>query len=52
MMCAAKALYCFALTLNDVGDHESSTGVVTDEMTTGQVTFNLQGKQIPKERKT
>ena len=43
---------CLALTLNDVGDHESSAGVVTDETTTGQVAFNLQGEQIPGERKT
>lgn len=41
---------CYALTLNDVGDHESSAGVVTDEMTACQVVFNLQGKQIPRDR--
>lgn len=35
------------LRLNDVGDHESSAGVVTDETTTGQIAFNLQSKQIP-----
>lgn len=43
---------CVAPTLNDVGDHESSAGVVTDEMTAGKVTFYLQGKQIPGERQT
>lgn len=36
-----------ALTLDDVGDHESGTGVVADEATAGEVTFNLQGEQIP-----
>lgn len=41
---------CAALTLNDVGDHESSAGVVTDETTAGEVAFYLQGKQIPGER--
>lgn len=35
-----------------MGDHESSAGVVTDETTAGQVAFNLQGKQIPRERTT
>ena len=35
------------LTLNDVGDHESSAGVVTDEATAGQVAFDLQSEQIP-----
>lgn len=41
---------CISLTLNDVGDHESSAGVITDETSAGKVTFNLQGKQIPRER--
>lgn len=41
---------CVALTLDDVGDHESSAGVVTDETTAGQIAFYLQGKQIPKDR--
>lgn len=33
-----------------MGNHESSAGVVTDETTAGQVTLNLQGKQIPAEK--
>lgn len=37
-------------TLDDVGDHERSTGVVADEPTAGQVAFDLQSKQVPGER--
>lgn len=40
------------LTLNNVGDHQGGAGVVANETTTGQVVFNLQGKQVPGERKT
>lgn len=43
---------CVALTLNDVGDHEGGAGVVADEAAAGQITFNLQGKQIPGEKTT
>lgn len=39
------------LTLNDVGDHQGGAGVVANETTTSQVVFNLQGKQVPGERK-
>lgn len=48
-ICTVCVCTCVALTLNDVGDHESSAGVVTDETTTGQVAFDLQGKQVPGE---
>lgn len=41
-----------ALTLNDVGNHEGGAGVVADEITTGEVAFDLQRKQIPGGRKT
>lgn len=51
-MCVCVYTVFVELTLNDVGDHECGAGVVTDETTAGQIVFNLQGKQIPAERKT
>lgn len=39
------------LTLNDVGHHEGGAGVVADETTARQVAFDLQGEQIPAERR-
>lgn len=51
-VCVCVHTVCVTLTLNDVGDHERGAGVVTDETTAGQIAFNLQGKQIPAERKT
>ena len=34
-----------------MGDHEGGAGVVADEATAGEVAFNLQGEQIPGEKR-
>lgn len=35
------------LTLNNMGDHESSTGFIAGQASTGQVVLYLQCKQVP-----
>lgn len=42
--CSNNSCAHAVLTLNDVGDHEGGAGVITNETTTSQVVFNLQGK--------
>lgn len=35
------------LTLDNMGDHQGSTAVITGQTSTGQVLFYLEGKQVP-----